>query len=120
MTRAIPVVEQLSAERGLITVLSWAGLIVVLSQGVTRYEQIDIVMRRAVIFGSVVAAIGIFEFYSGINVTDYVRIPGLSLNIDFSTLLTRGRLPPIEYGGGSDRIQRLNGDTPAICPASGA
>jgi polysaccharide biosynthesis protein PslJ len=106
MTRAIPVVEQLSAERGLITVLSWAGLIVVLSQGITRYEQIDIIMRRAVMFGSVVAAIGIFEFYSGINVTDYVRIPGLSLNIDFSTLLTRGSfyrpsstaVDPIEFG----------------------
>lgn len=90
MTRTIPVAEQLSAERGLITVLSWAGLIVVLSQGLSRYEQIDIIMRRAVIFGSVVAAIGIFEFYSGINVTNYVRIPGLSLNNNFSTLLTNG------------------------------
>ena len=90
MTRTIPVAEQLSAERGLITVLSWSGLIVVLSQGISRYDQIDIIMRRVVIFGSVVAAIGIFEFYSGINVTDYVRIPGMSPNIDYSTLLTRG------------------------------
>ena len=90
MTRAIPAAEALSAGRGLITVLSWSGLVVVLSQGVTRYEQIDIIMRRAVVFGSVVALIEIFEFFTGINVTNYLQIPGLSLNIDFSTLLTRG------------------------------
>ena len=105
MTRTIPVVETLSAERGLITVLSWSGLVVVLSQGLSRYEQIDIIMRRAVVFGSVVALIGIFEFYSGINVTNYIQIPGMSLNIDYSTLLTRGNfyrpsstaVDPIEF-----------------------
>ena len=106
MTRAIPAAEALGAGRGLITVLSWSGLVVVLSQGVTRYEQIDIIMRRAVVFGSVVALIGIFEFYSGINVTNYLQIPGLSFNIDYSTLLTRGTffrpsstaVDPIEFG----------------------
>jgi len=90
MTRTIPVAETLGAQRGLITVLSWSGLVVVLSQGISRYEQIDVIMRRTVVFGSVVALIAIFEFYSGINVTNYIRIPGLSLNLDYSTLLTRG------------------------------
>lgn len=106
MTRTIPEVETLSAERGLITVLSWSGLIVVLSQGISRYEQVEMIMRRAVVFGSVVSLIEIFEFYSGINVTNYVQIPGLSLNLDYSTLLTRGSfyrpsstaVDPIELG----------------------
>jgi O-antigen ligase len=90
MTRAIPGVETLGAGRGLIQVLSWSGLVVVLSQGISRYEQIEIIMRRAVVFGSVIAAIEIFEFYTGINVTNYLHIPGLSVNVDFSTLETRG------------------------------
>lgn len=90
MTREIPAVEALGAERGLITILSWAGLVVVLSQGVSRYEQIEKIMRRAVIFGSVVALIGILEFYTGINLTNYLRIPGLSVNLDYDTLLSRG------------------------------
>ena len=106
MTRAIPADEALSAGRGLITVLSWSGLIVVLSQGITRYEQVEIIMRRAVVFGSVVALIEIFEFFTGINVTNYLQIPGLSLNIDYSTLETRGiffrpsstAVDPIELG----------------------
>ena len=90
MTRTIPVDEELGAERGLITILSWAGLFLVISQGISRYEQIETIMRRTVVFGSVVALIAIFEFYSGVNVTSYVRIPGLSFNIDYSTLLARG------------------------------
>ena len=106
MTRAIPAPEALSAGRGLITVLSWSGLIVVLSQGLTRYEQVEIIMRRAVVFGSVAALIEIFEFFTGINVTNYLHIPGLSLNIDFSTLEIRGNffrpsstaVDPIEFG----------------------
>lgn len=106
MTRAIPEAEALGAGRGLITVLSWSGLVVVLSQGVTRYEQIEIIMRRAVVFGSVIAIIEIFEFYTGINVTNYLQIPGLSFNNDYNTLLTRGiffrpsstAVDPIEFG----------------------
>jgi hypothetical protein len=90
MTRAIPAPEALSAGRGLITVLSWSGLVVVLSQGISRYGQIDTIMRYAVIFGSVIALIEIFEFFTGINVTNYLQIPGLSVNLDFNTLQTRG------------------------------
>jgi polysaccharide biosynthesis protein PslJ len=105
MTRAIPPAESLSAGRGLIIVLSWSGLIVVLSQGISRYEQLDKIMRRAVVFGSVVALIEIFEFFTGINVTNYLQIPGLSVNIDYSTLQTRGAffrpsstaIDPIEF-----------------------
>lgn len=106
MTRTIPQVQTLGAGRGLITVLSWSGLVVVLSQGITRYEQIDIIMRRAVLFGSVAALIEIFEFYTGINVTHYLQIPGLSINEDYNSLLTRGSffrpsstaVDPIEFG----------------------
>ena len=105
MTRAIPSAEALSAGRGLMTVLSWSGLIVVLSQGISRYEQVEIIMRRAVVFGSIAALIEIFEFFTSINVTHYLQIPGLSVNIDFSTLQTRGSfirpsstaIDPIEF-----------------------
>jgi O-antigen ligase len=106
MTRDITGTEALSSDRSLITTVAWAGLIVLVSQSVTNYERLDALMRRAVILGSVVAAIGIFEFYSGINVTDLLRIPGLTNNIDYSTLLVRGAfnrpsstaVDPIEFG----------------------
>jgi hypothetical protein len=105
-TREIPQVELLSADRSLITIVSWAGLVVVVSLSVTSYDRLDALMRRAVVLGAIVGAIGILEFYSGIDIPNYLRIPGLSNNIDYSTLLVRGAfnrpsstaVDPIEFG----------------------
>jgi hypothetical protein len=80
MTRDITSVETLSADRELIIATAWAGLIIVISQSIKRFDDIYILIRRAVIFGTVVAAIGIFESYSEINITRYLQIPGLSVN----------------------------------------
>jgi polysaccharide biosynthesis protein PslJ len=106
MTRDISQVEVLSAGRGLITFVAWAGLIVVTTQAVTSYERLSKLLRRAVIFGSIVGAIGIFEYYSGMNIVNYIHIPGLSANTDLTSLLARDgfnrpsstAVDPIEFG----------------------
>jgi polysaccharide biosynthesis protein PslJ len=106
MTRAISQVEILSAGRGLITLTAWAGLLVIVSQSVTSYERLDVLLRRAVIFGSIVAAIGVFEYYTGRNLAGYIHIPGLSNNGTYDTLLDRSgfnrpsstAVDPIEFG----------------------
>jgi polysaccharide biosynthesis protein PslJ len=107
MTRDITQVEVLAADRGLITFVSWIGLLIVTSQSITSYDKLDILLRRAVLMGSVVAAIGIFEFYSNINVTSDIQVPGLSINtaISTSTLYRNGfvrpsstAIQPIEFG----------------------
>ena len=106
MTRNISQAEVLSAGRGLITFASWTGLVIVISQSVTSYERLDTLVRRAVVFGSIVAAIGILEYYSGVNVTNYIHIPGLSSNGNYTSLLDRSgvnrpsstAVDPIEFG----------------------
>ena len=107
MTRNITQVEVLSADRGLIILVGWFGLIVVVSQSITSYDQLDVLLRRAVVFGSVVASIGIFEFFSNINIVSYIQIPGLSVNsaITDLTLYRNGfirpsstAIQPIEFG----------------------
>jgi hypothetical protein len=106
MTRDTPEVEFLGAERALVTVASWAGIMIVVSQSLTSYNRLDTLLRRMVILGSVVAAIGIFEFYSGINITNYIHLPGFSANIDYNTLLSRDAfnrpsstaIDPVEFG----------------------
>lgn len=106
MTRSILQVEVLGAERGLIGLAAWVGLIIVISQSITSYERLDILLRRAVVFGSIVAAIGIFEYYSGVNLTNFIHLPGLSRNLTYNTLLNRSGLhrpsstavDPIEFG----------------------
>ena len=106
MTRDISQVEALAAYRGLIELAAWAGLVIVVSQSVSSYSRLDTLLRRAVIFGSIVAGIGIFEYYSGLNVTNLLRLPGLTENSTYSTLLNRDGLnrpsstavDPIEFG----------------------
>ena len=106
MTRDATQVEVLGAIRGLLTIAAWAGLLIVITQSVTSYDRLETLLRRLVIFGSIVAAIGILEYYSGLNFTNYIQIPGLSNNIDFNTLMDRNGLnrpsstsvDPIEFG----------------------
>jgi O-antigen ligase len=106
MTRSITELESLSADRGLILIVVFAALVVVASQTIVSYERLDTLLRRAVVLGSVVAAIGIAEFYTGINITNYVHIPGLSPAVDVNSLLDRNGFnrpsstatQPIEFG----------------------
>lgn len=86
MLRGITQVEVLSAERGLINVGAWSGLVIVVTQSLTSYEQLDKLMRRLVAFGSIVALVGIFEFFMKIDVASYIDIPGLSINSEIATL----------------------------------
>jgi hypothetical protein len=106
MTRDITQVEALAADRGLISVASWAGLAVVASQFIADYQQLDRLLRRLVAFGSIISAIGILQF-RGLDLTHYIQIPGLQTNsADQIVALTRngfGRpwgtaTQPIEFG----------------------
>jgi O-antigen ligase len=106
MTRNISQTEVLGADRALIILLSWAGLVVVMSQSVTSYDRLTTLLRRAVIAGSVVGAIGIVQYYTGLDVAKYLQIPGLVPRVDVTTLLSRNGLhrpsstatQPIEFG----------------------
>jgi O-antigen ligase len=106
MTRSITELEILSADRGLILIVAFAALVVVASQTIVSYERLDTLLRRAVVLGSVVAAIGIAEFYTGLNITNYIHIPGLSPAVNVNTLLSRNGFnrpsstatQPIEFG----------------------
>jgi polysaccharide biosynthesis protein PslJ len=106
MTRQISQEEVLSADSGLITVAAWSGLVVVVSRSLDSYQQLNKLMRRAVVLASIVAAVGIFEYYSGINVASYIHIPGLSPSTTVAATDSRNGLvrpsstavQPIELG----------------------
>ena len=106
MTRNISELEVLGADRGLIILGSWATLIAVMSQSITSYDRLEVLLRRAVVAGSIVGLIGIFQYYTGFDITRYLQIPGLVPRVDITTLLTRNGLnrpsstatQPIEFG----------------------
>jgi polysaccharide biosynthesis protein PslJ len=106
MTRDITEVEVLSADRGLIILAAWGGLVVMGSQFITNYQQLDKLLRRLVIAGSIISVVGILQF-RGIDLTHYIQIPGLQVNsADQIVALNRngfGRpwgtaTQPIEFG----------------------
>jgi O-antigen ligase len=105
-TRSLPGVELRAADRGLLSLCAWLGLVLVLTDGVPTRSRLDTLLRRLVIGGAIVASVGIVQFYTGFNLVKYIQIPGLTMNSSVGLVLERGdfRRPaatathPIELG----------------------
>ncbi|KUN80572.1 O-antigen polymerase [Streptomyces bungoensis] len=99
--------EVLGADRGLIGFLVWVSLIVLTSAGVQERGRLDVLMRRMVVMGSVVAAIGFYDFFAATNIADSVHIPGLQTSVAQVTTMDRGSFTrprattaqPLEFAG---------------------
>ncbi|MFJ7590981.1 O-antigen ligase family protein [Streptomyces sp. NPDC097617] len=99
--------EVLAADRGLIGLLVWVSLVVLVSAGIQDRERLDVLMRRAVVMGTVVAAIGFYDFFTATNIADSISIPGLQSSVAQITTLDRGSFTrprsttaqPLEFGG---------------------
>jgi hypothetical protein len=99
--------EVLAADRGLIGMLVWVSLVVLASAGVQDRDRLDTLMRRMVVMGSVVAAIGYYDFFSATNIADSIHIPGLNSSVAGVTTLDRGSFvrprsttaQSLEFGG---------------------
>jgi hypothetical protein len=106
MTRDISSEEALAADRALLWLISGVGLVVVAAEAITDYQRLDVLLRRLVILGSIVAVIGILQF-RGIDLTRFMHIPGLTVNQQAGVAdLSRGghirpngtTTQPIEFG----------------------
>lgn len=99
--------EVLAADRGLIGLLVWVSLVVLVSAGIQDRARLDVLLRRAVVMGSVVAAIGFYDFFTATNIADSISVPGLKSSVAQITTLDRGSFTrprsttaqPLEFGG---------------------
>ncbi|MFE7186471.1 O-antigen ligase family protein [Streptomyces erythrochromogenes] len=99
--------ELLGADRGLIALMVWVSLVVLVSAGIQDRARLDVLLRRAVVMGTVVAAIGFYDFFTATNIADSISIPGLSSSVPQITTLDRGAFTrprsttaqPLEFGG---------------------
>lgn len=102
----LPVLEKNGADRGLIFLFGWLGILLLAADGIESVVALRTILRRQVFGATAVALVGIMEFFSGINVTNYIRLPGLSAHAPVTDLMVRGGLPrvysttsqPIEFG----------------------
>ncbi|MGW2650187.1 O-antigen ligase family protein [Streptomyces sp. NPDC001393] len=99
--------EVLGADRGLIGFLVWVSLVVLTSAGVQERSRLDVLMRRMVVMGSVVAAIGFYDFFAATNIADSLHIPGLQTSVTQVSVMDRGAFTrprattaqPLEFAG---------------------
>ncbi len=95
-----------AADRGLLSLAGWLGVVLVAAEGIRRWRELELVVAAMTWLGAVVAAVGIVQFFTGIDIVSYIQIPGLSLNNELGGLLDRSVLTrvsstavhPIEFG----------------------
>jgi len=80
------VLEENGADRGLITMAGWMGVVLLAADGIDRAERLATLLRRVVIGATLMAVVGITEFFTGLNFAQYFVIPGLSVHTQIDGL----------------------------------
>ncbi|MDQ3932797.1 MAG: O-antigen ligase family protein [Actinomycetota bacterium] len=84
-SRPIAGVEFRAADRGLFQVATAAGLALLAADGIGDLRRLNVLLRRLVLLTSIVAAFGILQFTTGLDIARFLRLPGLVPNgaLDF-------------------------------------
>jgi len=98
--------EQNGADRGVILICGWAGILLLTADGVSSVERLEVLLRRIVFGASAMAVLGITQFFTGLNIAKYIVIPGLTANQPYTDITVRGSynrpsataIHPIEFG----------------------
>jgi O-antigen ligase len=88
--RGLPTLEANGADTTLITMVIFLGTILVISDGIPNRERLDALVRTLVWGAAGMALIGIVTYATGIDITAYIKIPGLVLHGDLQGLEARG------------------------------
>ncbi len=89
---SLPSLQVNGADRGLILLAAWLGVLLVAADGIEDHAQLAVLMRRVVIGATAVAALGIAEFITRSDLTSSLSIPGLQVNEVITDLMTRNGL----------------------------
>lgn len=87
----LPGLEQNGADRGLIFMFGWLGVSLVAADGITTIERLKTLLGRIILGAAAVSTIAITQFFSGLNIAQYIQIPGLNDQAAL-TNLTRDQL----------------------------
>ncbi|MBR7835230.1 O-antigen ligase family protein [Actinospica durhamensis] len=82
--------ETQAADRGLIGFAAWFGVVAIASSGIRDYAELQLLLRRMVVYGSFVGGLGIIEFFGSVDLLAKVHIPGLRPSSLTSQLMVRG------------------------------
>jgi O-antigen ligase len=88
----MPVLQQNGADRGLIVLSGWLGVLLLAADGIDRADRLEALLGRIVMGATAMAALGMIEFFTGVDATKYVSIPGLTVHTQFTDLMNRDGL----------------------------
>jgi O-antigen ligase len=89
---AMPSLEQNGADRGLISVFGWVGVLLLAADGIDRSDRLRTMIRRIVLGVAGMAAIGIIQFFTRLDLTRYISIPGFANVVAYSDVAGRNGL----------------------------
>lgn len=89
---AMPTLEQNGADRGLILIFGWLGVLLLAVDGIDTAGKLRIMVRRIVLGVAIMAVIGITQFFTGLDITKYISIPGFANVITYSDVIVRNGL----------------------------
>lgn len=104
--RPIDGIELNAADRGLLLIASWVGIVLLASDGLASVGALEYPLRALVAVGGVVAVIGLIQFFTGRAIVDVIQIPGLTPNTTLTSIYQREGFTraagtsthPIEFG----------------------
>lgn len=93
--RDLQPLEAGGADRRAIVTVAMAGIALLAMDGIPNRERLELLLRRLVALGGVVAIIGLLQFF-GTDLVVQMRLPGLTLNRELNTIIGfRGGLPRV-------------------------
>lgn len=95
-----------AANRGLISFACWLGIVLMTGEGLRSWRDVDVLVSWLCWLGAFVATLGFIQYFFGLDIAGYFRIPGLVANSQFGMVDSRSVLNrvsstavhPIEYG----------------------
>ena len=102
----LPDIEASGADRGMLSVLGWVGLCLVACDMLKSRESIDRLLQVLTYLVAFVAILGIIQFVTHFDISNYIAIPGLTPNGTLNTTADRSGFlrvsattsHPIEFG----------------------
>ncbi|NRQ32517.1 O-antigen ligase family protein [Nonomuraea sp. NN258] len=102
----LPGDEMNLADRSMVLVVASVGIALVVCDGVRSYERLDLVLKAVVVTGALIGIVGGLQFALNLDLTSYLKLPGLRFTQEAPAILERGGLNrvsattghPIEYG----------------------
>lgn len=95
-----------AADTTLLFLMSCIGVMLLIADGIPTVERLEVFLRRIVVGVSALAALGIFQFFTGIDIARYAHVPGLTSRGALTTVqdsyhlhrVAGTAIHPIEFG----------------------